>query len=111
MAVGIIHNVDYRAHTESLLKSLSILPCPLPTDYFKLQFVYLFSFSRLPTSFNNNRVKNSDSIGEINNETILYHLLSEFYCYAPSGVLPKLRNEFANLCKSLVVKSCLSNNF
>jgi hypothetical protein len=109
MAIRIIHNATYNAHTESLFKSSSILPLPLLTDYFKLQFMYLLDFNHLPASFNNVWIKNSDRRGETGEERIVLRNEDDYFvplarlssiAIHPLVYYPKLWNEFVNPCKS-----------
>lgn len=108
MAIRNINNVAYNAHTESLFKSLSILPLPLLSDYFKLQFIYLFSFNHLRASFNNMWIKNSERRGDIGDERDDYYV--PFACLSsivnnPLVYVPKLLNKFTDPCKSTSSRS------
>jgi hypothetical protein len=60
MAIRVIHNSSYNAHTESLFKSSSILPLNSLIEYFKIHFMYLFTFKLLPDSFNDTWLTNAD---------------------------------------------------
>jgi hypothetical protein len=60
LALRIIHNSSYNAHTESLFKTSAILPLPLLADYFKLQFMYLHKFKHLPVSFRDTWILNAE---------------------------------------------------
>jgi hypothetical protein len=51
IAIRLITNSRYNAHTESLFKSTRILPLPKLCDYFKLIFMQQFTYSLLPDSF------------------------------------------------------------
>ena len=53
IAIRIVNNASYNAHTESLFKKCKILPLPVLSTYFKIQFIHLFINNKLPTSFNN----------------------------------------------------------
>jgi hypothetical protein len=109
MAIRIIHSVAYNAHTESLFKSSSILPLPLLIDYFKLQFMYLYTFKHLPASFNNIWIKNSQRRGENGEDRIVLRNEDDYFvpfarlssiAAHPLLYFPKLWNEFEDPCKS-----------
>jgi hypothetical protein len=48
MAIRVVHQTPYNAHTKSLFKKLKILPLSLLVDYFKIQFMLQFSHKVLP---------------------------------------------------------------
>jgi hypothetical protein len=52
MAIRVIHQTSYNAHTESLFKKSKILTLPLLVDYFKIQFMHQFFHKFLPISLN-----------------------------------------------------------
>jgi hypothetical protein len=52
-AIRIISKANYNAHTEPLFKSLTILPFPKLTEFFKLQFMHNYIYGYLPVSFEN----------------------------------------------------------
>ena len=52
-AIRIVCQVKHYAHTESLFKSLEILPLPSLIDFFKIQFMQQYVRGHLPASFNN----------------------------------------------------------
>ena len=56
----LIHNAPYNAHTESLFKSSSILPLNSLIEFFKIQFMHQLVNNRLPTSFANSWITNSE---------------------------------------------------
>jgi hypothetical protein len=60
IALRIIHNSSYNAHTESLFKTSAILPLHLLADFFKLQFMHQHKFRHLPASFNNTWTTNAE---------------------------------------------------
>ena len=60
MAIRIINNATFNAHTEPLFKKLNILPLSKLIDYFKLQFMHRFTLREIPSSFNNTWVKNEE---------------------------------------------------
>jgi hypothetical protein len=53
IAIHIIHNSPYNAHTESLFKTSKILPLKYLAELLKLQFMHQFTFNNLPISFTN----------------------------------------------------------
>jgi hypothetical protein len=53
IAIRIIHNSPYNAHTESLFKASKILPLKYLAEFFKLQFMQQYTFNNLPISFTN----------------------------------------------------------
>jgi hypothetical protein len=87
-AVRIISNSKYNAHTEPLFKKLNILPLPLLSDYFKLQFIQRFVQGFLPPSFNNVWIINEARRPETNAMTLRNH--DEFF--VPVSRLKNLEN-------------------
>jgi hypothetical protein len=59
MAVRLLFNAKYNAHTEPLFKAAEILPFNDLCDFFKIQFMQQFSQGFLPTSFSNTWVTNA----------------------------------------------------
>jgi hypothetical protein len=53
IAIRIIHNSPYNAHTESLFKTSKILTLKYLAELFKLQFMHQYTFNNLPISFTN----------------------------------------------------------
>ncbi len=53
IAIRIIHNSPYNAHTESLFKASKILPLKYLAEFLKLQFMQQYTFNNLPISFTN----------------------------------------------------------
>jgi hypothetical protein len=51
MAIHIIHNSKYNAHTESFCKKSSLLPLQSFAEYFKIKFMHQHYFKQLPASF------------------------------------------------------------
>jgi hypothetical protein len=51
MAIRILNDVPYNAHTEPLFKSCAILPLKSLCEYFKIQFMQKFTRGFLPSSF------------------------------------------------------------
>jgi hypothetical protein len=60
MAVRLLHQAKYNAHTESLFKKSNILPFNLLADYFKLQFVHRYVHKLLPASLNETWLTNAE---------------------------------------------------
>ena len=64
MAIRILYNSSYNAHTEPLFKSSGILPLNYLCEFFKLQFMQKFSQGFLPSSFEDtwitNRIRRAD---------------------------------------------------
>ncbi len=59
MAVRLLFNAKYNAHTEPLFKAAEILPFNNLCDFFKIQFMQQFSQGFLPTSFSNTWITNA----------------------------------------------------
>jgi hypothetical protein len=53
IAIRLITQSRYNAHTESLFKTQKILPLPKMCEFFKLQFMQQFTYNGLPSSFSN----------------------------------------------------------
>lgn len=53
IAIRLITQSRYNAHTESLFKTHKILPLPKMCEFFKLQFMQQFTYNGLPSSFSN----------------------------------------------------------
>jgi hypothetical protein len=51
MAIRILNDVPYNAHTEPLFKSCAILPLKSLCEYFRIQFMQKFTQGFLPSSF------------------------------------------------------------
>jgi hypothetical protein len=65
IAIRIISNAKYNAHTEPLFKTLDILPLPSLVLYFQLQFMQQFQQKFLPEIFSEAWIYNSvREIGE-----------------------------------------------
>jgi hypothetical protein len=103
MAIRIIHNSKYNAHTESLFKVSAILPLPLLTDFFKLQFMHLYKNDLLPISFRNTWVTNAMRREDMDAPTLRNH--DDYYVpparlssvdLHPLVYFPKLWNNFIN---------------
>ena len=60
MAIRIINNATFNAHTEPLFKKLNILPLSKLIDFFKLQFMQRFTLREIPSSFYTTWVKNEE---------------------------------------------------
>ena len=60
MAIRIINNATFNAHTEPLFKKLNILPLSKLIDFFKLQFMHRFTLREIPSSFYTTWVKNEE---------------------------------------------------
>lgn len=77
MAIRILCNTSYNAHTEPLFKSCGILPLPSLCEFFKIQFMQKFTQGYLPCSFNDvwitNRIRRADQDQvELRNNDDLY---------------------------------------
>jgi hypothetical protein len=59
MAIRLVFNAKYNAHTEPLFKKADILPFNYLCDYFKIQFMQQFSQGFLPSSFSNTWITNA----------------------------------------------------
>ena len=62
MALRIVTNSSFNAHTEPLFKKLNILPLSKLIEYFKLQFMHRYILQQTPASFNNMWVRNEERI-------------------------------------------------
>jgi hypothetical protein len=107
MAIRIIHNSKYNAHTESLFKASSILPFPSLADLFKIQFMHQYKFKFLPHSFSNTWLTNSqrnedNNFPVLRNEDDYYVPLSRLRSsdYDPLIYFPKLWNDFPSIIRS-----------
>ena len=60
MALRIVTNSSFNAHTEPLKKKLNILPLFKLIEYFKLQFMHRYIIQETPASFNNMWVRNEE---------------------------------------------------
>jgi hypothetical protein len=58
MAIRILNDAAYNAHTEPLFKSCGILPLKYLCDYFKVQFMQKFTQGFLPSSFDDVWISN-----------------------------------------------------
>jgi hypothetical protein len=58
MAIRILNDSSYNAHTEPLFKSCGILPLKQSCDYFKVQFMQKFTRGFLPSSFDDVWISN-----------------------------------------------------
>jgi hypothetical protein len=104
MAIRIIHNSKYNAHTESLFKKFSILPFLSFAEYFKIQFMHQHCFKQPPASFgstwftNAKRRDDANHIALRNNEDY-YEPLSRLSSTDnhPLVYFPKIWNEFPSL--------------
>ena len=76
MALRIMNDAAYNAHTEPLFKSCSILPLKNLAEYLKIQFMQKFTQGYLPSSFNDvwvtNRIRRAgqDHVELRNNDDI-----------------------------------------
>jgi hypothetical protein len=110
MAIRIIHNSKYNAHTESLFKASSILPFPSLADFFKIQFMHQYKFKFLPHSFSNTWLTNSqrnedNNFPVLRNEDDYYVPLSRLRSsdYHPLIYFPKLWNDFPSIIRSTAI--------
>ena len=62
MAIRVITNSSFNAHTEPLFKQFNILPLFKLIEYFKLQFMHRYILQETPASFNNMWVRNEERI-------------------------------------------------
>ena len=103
MAIRILNNASYNAHTEPLFKVCEILPLEQLCEFFKLQFMQHFIQGYLPVSFEDTWVSNrirragQDQIELRNNEVlnIPFARLSSTERH-PLCSFPKLWSSFAN---------------
>ena len=100
-AIRIIANCKYNAHTEPIFKKLNILPFPMLTEYFKLQFMQNYVQGFLPSSFNNmwttnrERRENEAQVMLRNDDEInIPFARTKLICLQPLILLPKLWTEF-----------------
>jgi hypothetical protein len=114
MAIRVIHNASYNAHTESLFKSSSILPLNSLIEYFKIHFMYLFTFKLLPDSFNDTWLTNADRREEEDDDRAILRSEDDYFvpfarlssiAIQPLVSFPKLWNDFTNPCKSTSSKT------
>jgi len=101
MAVRLITNSSYNAHTEPLFKKLCILPFPKLCEFFKIQFMHSFKQEFLPVSFNNtwqtNRIRRMDQAEiELRNDDLLAipFARTKFCEKLPLTAFPKIWTEF-----------------
>jgi hypothetical protein len=101
MAIRVIHQTSYNAHTESLFKKSKILPLPPLVDYFKIQFMRQYSLKFLPISLNTAWSTNAErrtgvDPTSLRNDDDLYIHLARLSCteHHPLISFPKLWNEF-----------------
>jgi hypothetical protein len=111
MAIRIIHNGKYNAHTESLFKKSSILPLLSLAEFFKIQFMHQHYFKQLPASFGSTWSTNTerrDAVHHIalQNEEDYYEPLSRLSSTDnhPLVYFPKIWNEFPSSIKSTANK-------
>jgi hypothetical protein len=81
MAIRIVHNAAYNAHTEPLLNSAGVFPLASLIEFFILQFVQRFLQGFLPISFNDTWSNNAthgveDYQLELRNDADLYLLFA-----------------------------------
>jgi hypothetical protein len=79
MAIHIIHNSAYNAHTECIFMASAILILHLLTDLFKLQFMHQNKFNYLPSSLKIHGVLVTDQCEDPNQLV----LCNEGNCYIP----------------------------
>jgi hypothetical protein len=60
IAICLIHNSAYNAHTESLFKASSILPLNYLAEFFKLKFMHHYTFKNLAISYLNTWPTNAE---------------------------------------------------
>ena len=60
MALRIVHNSSFNAHTEPLFKKSNILPLSKLIEYFKLQFMHRYIIPETPSSFDNMWQRNEE---------------------------------------------------
>jgi hypothetical protein len=101
IALRIIHNSSYNAHTESLFKTSAILPLHMLADFFKLQFMHQHKFKHLPASFNNTWTTNAERWGNSERPTLRdeedYYIPHTRLCsldQQPLVYFPKIWNDF-----------------
>ena len=58
-AIRILFNLPFNAHTESYFKRSNILPLPSLIEFFKLQFMHMYTQGYLPSSFSNTWLTNA----------------------------------------------------
>ena len=90
IAIRLINNAAYNAHTESLFKKSKILPLPTLCEYFKIQFVHQFLHNKLPISFANvwttnlaRRTAGANDVNLINNNANPYVLRNSDDLFIP----------------------------
>jgi hypothetical protein len=122
MAIPIIHNSKYNAHTESLFKKSSILPLPSLAEFFKIQLIHQHYFKQLPASFGSTWSTNAERRDEVHHIALRNE---EDYCEPlsrlsstdnhPLVYFPKIWNEFQSLIKStankIILKLSYKNTF
>lgn len=60
MAIRLLHQSKYNAHTESLFKNSKILPLILLANYFKIQFIHRYVHNHLPACFDETWTTNEE---------------------------------------------------
>jgi hypothetical protein len=78
MAIRIIHNSSYNAHTESLFTSSAILLLPLLANFFKLLFMHQHKFNNLAVSFGDTWITNAERRGD-NEDLPTLHNQEDYY--------------------------------
>ena len=112
MALRIVHNSSFNAHTEPLFKKSNILPLPKLIEYFKLQFMQRYIIHETPSSFDNMWQKNEERRRHLEHSL---RNMSDFFIPPsrlvstdnfPLVLFPQLWNNFDNvLIKSIVSKT------
>jgi hypothetical protein len=112
IAIRLIHNSAYNAHTESLFKASSILPLNYLAEFFKLQFMHNYTFKNLPISYLNTWPTNAERREEddhlnLRNQYDYYVPFSRLCAFdtRPLVLFPKLWNELTSPCKSTANKN------
>jgi hypothetical protein len=99
MAIRLIHNAVYNAHTESLFKKSEVLPLHMLIDYFRIQFMHQFVYNHLPASFSRCWLTNAERRDDgpaLRNEEDFFVPISRLTSTDrhPLVVIPKTWNEF-----------------
>ncbi len=116
MAICIVYNSPYNAHSESLLKKSKRLPLNYLAELFAHQFMQHNTGNYLPISFMNTWPTNAERCEGA--EIINLHYLNDNYALidrlatcesCPVVYFPKIWNDFSNPIRSIASKNIFKN--
>jgi hypothetical protein len=112
MAIRIVYNSPYNAHSESLFKKSKLLPLNYLAELFSLQFMQHYTGNYLPISFMNTWPTNAERCEGA--EIINLCNLNDYYApidrlatceSCPLIYFPKIWNNFSNPIRSIASKN------